>query len=254
MTTLPHAPDLTPHSFTSPPTTHPFTALLFDMDGTIIDSTPAIIKHWKRIGAAIGVDPATILETSHGRRSIDVLALLAPELATWDYVREAEARVPREWGGDAVEIPGARGLLGELERSGVPWAIVTSGTGPLVQGWLEVMALAKPRVLVTAEMVREGKPAPACYRLGMERLGVSGGIDGDGEGEGALVLEDAPAGVRAGKAAGFRVLAVATTHEVGRLREAGADWIVRDLRSVRVVGWEGGKGVVRVEIRDALVE
>lgn len=244
-----HTPDLTNLSFTSPPSTHSFTALLFDMDGTIIDSTPAIIKHWTAIGEAINVDPATILATSHGRRSIDVLALLKPELATWEYVCEAEGRVPREWGGDAVEIAGARGLLKELGERGVPWAIVTSGTLPLVSGWLGVMGLARPGVLVTAEQVRVGKPDPACYRLGAERL-----LGGEVEGKGVLVLEDAPAGVRAGKAAGFMVVALATTHEVARLREAGADWIVRDLESVRVVEWDGGKGVARVEIRDALVD
>lgn len=124
---------------------------------------------------------------------------------------------------------------------------MTSGTRPLVTGWLDVMKLAHPRFLVSAEEVKEGKPDPACYLLGAERLGLKGG-----EGE-VLVLEDAPAGVRAGKAAGFKVVGLATTHEVGKLREAGADWIVRDLRSVTVEGWDGKGKVVRVRIADALV-
>lgn len=112
-------------------------------------------------------------------------------------------------------------------------------------GWLNVMALSHPAVLVSAEDVAKGKPDPACYRLGAERLGV--------EGREVLVLEDAPAGVRAGKAAGFRVCAVGTTHAIGVLREAGADWVVRDLRSVRVQKWEGEEGRVEVRIADALV-
>nr|POE71437.1 glycerol-1-phosphate phosphohydrolase 2 [Quercus suber] len=234
-------------SFAAAPATHDFAALLFDMDGTIIDSTPAIIKYWTALGAEIGVPGPTILETSHGRRSIDVLALLAPEKATWEFVCGAEARIPRDYGDDAVEVPGARALLESLQREGARWAIVTSGTQPLVQGWLLQMGLAQPEVLVSAEQVQKGKPDPACYRLGAERLGVAAQ-------EQVLVLEDAPAGVRAGKAAGFKVVAVATTHDVQVLKEAGADWIVRDLGSVGFVGIEEEGRKVRVEIRDALVD
>lgn len=87
-----------------------------------------------------------------------------------------------------------------------------------------------------------GKPDPACYVLGRERIGLKP-REGDGEGDGArvLVFEDAPAGVRAGKGAGCAVVGVATTHGMKVLREAGADWVVEDLRGVRVVGkGEGG--------------
>ena len=85
---------------------------------------------------------------------------------------------------------------------------------------------------VAAEDVAAGKPDPACYRLGRERIGLAG------EGARVLVVEDAPAGVRAGKGAGCNVLGLATTHGVDALREAGADWVVEDLRCVKV----GGKG------------
>ncbi|KAK5008153.1 hypothetical protein LTR28_004351 [Elasticomyces elasticus] len=234
-------------NFSAPAETHTFSGLLFDMDGTIIDSTNAVIKHWSRIGKEIGVDPEVILATSHGRRSIDVLEILQPRLANWEYVCEAEAKIPTEFGHDAVELPGSRALLDHLEQSGAPWAIVTSGTRPLVTGWLDIMQLAHPKNMVTAEQVQRGKPDPACYRLGAERLGVKAG-KGD-----VLVFEDAPAGVKAGKAAGFRVVALATTHSIEQLREAGADWVVRDLRSVRMVGWDKKAGEVKVEIADALV-
>lgn len=93
-----------------------------------------------------------------------------------------------------------------------------------------------------------GKPDPACYRLGAERLGLQ-----DVDPQRMLVLEDAPAGVRAGKAAGYRVVALATTHDVSKLREAGADWIVRDMESVRFEGWNGKGRAVSVRISDALV-
>ncbi len=102
--------------------------------------------------------------------------------------------------------------------------------------------------MVTAEMVTNGKPDPECYRLGVRKLGLGNELAGR-----VLVLEDAPAGIRAGKAAGCKVLAVATTHAVEELREAGADWIVEDLRSVGVGGVEGGGRGVVVEIRDAFV-
>ena len=110
------------------------------------------------------------------------------------------------------------------------------------------MALAHPRFLVSAEDVANGKPDPACYRLGAERLGL-----GSVEGERVLVLEDAPAGVRAGKAAGYMVVALATTHGVEVLREAGADWIVRDMRSVVLEGLDGKGRSASVRISDALV-
>jgi glycerol 3-phosphatase-1 len=126
-----------------------------------------------------------------------------------------------------------------------------------VTGWLDVMKLAHPRFMVTAEEVAVGKPDPACYRLGAERLGFAVGGDGkdgkEAKGEEFLVLEDAPAGVRAGKNAGFRVVALATTHGVEELRAAGADWIVRDMRSVSVERWDGKGRVVGVRIADALV-
>lgn len=110
------------------------------------------------------------------------------------------------------------------------------------------MKLAHPRFLVTAEQVANGKPDPACYRLGASRLGLE-----DAEPQRMLVLEDAPAGVRAGKAAGYRVVALATTHDVEQLREAGADWIVRDMRSVQLERWDAKGRVVSVRIEDALV-
>lgn len=241
-----------PHSsantFSAPATQNEFSALLFDMDGTIIDSTDAIVKYWRQLGRDIGVNGDEILETSHGRRSVDVLAIHAPHLANWDYVCKAEGAVPLKYGKDAVEIPGSRALLEKLEAAGAPWAVVTSGTRPLITGWLDVMKLAHPKFLVTAEEVEKGKPDPAGYRLGAKRLGLS-----HVEPEQVVVFEDAPAGVRAGKNAGFKVIALATTHRIEQLQEAGADWIVRDMRSVAFTGFERKTGRVALEICDTLV-
>lgn len=233
-------------SYTAPPQSIKFDGLLFDMDGTIIDSTAAVVKHWHTIGKEIGVDPEVILQTSHGRRSIDMLKLLAPDKANWEYVRHMEGLLPKLHGGDAVEIPGARALLDDLIAAEAPWAIVTSGTVPLVTGWLDVLKLPHPEILVSAESVENGKPDPACYNLGREKLGLAG--DGGSE---ILVLEDSPAGIKSGKAAGCKVLGLVTSHTVEQVVAAGPDWVVRDLRSVKMIGREG-KGVT-LQISDAFV-
>ncbi|OCL07040.1 HAD-like protein [Glonium stellatum] len=233
-------------SFSAKPEIHSFHGLLFDMDGTIIDSTNAIVKHWEKIGNELGVDPKVILATSHGRRSIDVLQIYEPKLANWEYVSQIEGSIPEQFGSDAVEIAGSRSLLEQLEETSVPWAIVTSGTKPLVTGWLDIMNLAHPENLVVAEDVRHGKPDPACYQLGRTKLNLPRDAS-------ILVLEDAPAGVRAGKAAGFKVVGLATTHSLEQLKDAGADWIVRDMRSVKLKEWDASTREAKIEISDALV-
>jgi glycerol 3-phosphatase-1 len=162
-------------------------------------------------------------------------------------IREKEAQIPREFGADAVEIPGSRVFLEELEKQSIPWAIVTSGTQPLVIGWLDVMDLAHPKNLVTAEDVNNGKPDPACYLLGRKKLALPK------EQPSIVVFEDAPAGIRSGKAAGFTVIALHTTHTLEQLREAGADFIVQDMRSVSLKSWNKATGEAQLEIVDALV-
>ncbi|CAI6240045.1 unnamed protein product [Periconia digitata] len=215
--------------------------------GTIIDSTDAVVKNWQRIGREIGVDPDVILATSHGRRSIDVLEIYQPELANWEYIRRVEGQIPLEFGQDAVEIPGARSLLDELEAHSVPWCIVTSGTRPLVTGWLDIMKLAHPKNIVTAEDVENGKPDPAGYEQGKKKLQLQH------QSPSFVVFEDAPAGIRAGKAAGCIVVALNTSHSLDQLREAGPDVIVRDMRSVEFKTWEKAKGEVQLLISNALI-
>lgn len=208
----------------------------------------------------IGVDPEIILATSHGRRSIDTFKIFDPSKANWDCkhsredsviqtkqvsdINHQEGLIPKEFGKDAVEIPGARILLSSLEAANAPWAVVTSATRVLLDGWIDVLKLAHPRCLVVAEDVQNGKPDPACYLLGRQKLGLA-------ESAHMIVLEDAPSGVRAGKAAGFKVVGLSTTHTVGQLQEAGADWIVQDLRSVTLQRFENG--MVEIQITNALV-
>ncbi|KAI9829722.1 MAG: hypothetical protein M1826_005465 [Phylliscum demangeonii] len=220
--------------------------ILFDLDGTLIDSTDAIVKHWHKIAKELHVDPNVILATSHGRRSIDTLGMYDPTKANWEYVSRVEGTIPTEFGADAKEVAGARALLDALERAGAPWAIATSGSRALVQGWMKVLRLPRPRSLVTAEDVEQGKPHPACYQLARARLGLAADAP-------TLVVEDAPAGIRAAKAAGCTVVALTTTHSAQAVREAGADHVVRDLRDVVFRGRRGPEsGEVLVEIRNVL--
>ncbi|KAL8830903.1 MAG: hypothetical protein Q9191_001177 [Dirinaria sp. TL-2023a] len=211
---------------------HSFNGFLFDLDGTIIDTTEAITKHWTKIGAELGVDPKVILNSSRGRRSIDTIKLYDASKANWDYIRHIETQIPPTYGSSASETPGSRSLLQSLQEAHAPWALVTSCTRALLHAWLDLLTLPTPAISVAAEDVPVGKPDPACYILGCERIGCAG--------QGVLVVEDSPSGVAAGKAAGCKVLGLATTHGVEKLRDEGADWIVRDLSSVRLV--EGGEG------------
>ena len=162
-------------------------------------------------------------------------------------IQDMEGKLPKLYKDDAVEIPGARALLDSMIAQAIPWAIVTSGTEPLVHGWLGAMSLAEPQHLVTAESVQNGKPDPASYLLGREKLGLQAA------GREVLVLEDSPAGISAGKAAGCRVVGLVTSHSLEQVAAADPDWVVRDLASLRVVGREED-GKVTIEFTDVLRE
>ena len=112
----------------------------------------------------------------------------------------------------------------------------------MIDGWLGVMKLARPKILVVAQDVEIGKPDPRCYLLGRKKLGLEDSTN-------IVVLEDAPSGIKAGKAAGFKVIALKTTHSLEKLQAAGADWIVEDLRSVSVKAVVDGR--VQIEISNA---
>lgn len=121
-----------------------------------------------------------------------------------------------------------------------------STTGSLTcSGWLKVMSLTHPPVLVSAESVTNGKPDPEGYKLAREKLGISPDAK-------VLVVEDAPAGIRAGLGAGCEVLALVTSHSEEEVEFAGPDWVVKDLLSLKVLGWSEEEKVVKVEISNAL--
>ncbi|KAI0398375.1 HAD-like domain-containing protein [Xylariaceae sp. FL0594] len=155
-----------------------------------------------------------------------------------------EAMMPQKYGSEATEIPGARALLDQLIAASAPWTIVTSGSQPLVQGWLKVLQLPQPEHLVTAESVENGKPDPTCYKLGWSKLG----LPADAE---VLVVEDSPAGIKAGKAAGCKVLGLVTSHTREQVLAAQPDWVVQDLSSVKLLAYSDD-GQVTLEISNLL--
>jgi len=199
-------------------------ALLFDLDGVLIDSTPAVIRVWTQWAVAHGFDPDEVVRVAHGRPSISTIREYLPH---GDHEAEnhiVESGEIADLNG-VVPLPGARELLEALPSD--RWTIVTSCTRQLGTTRLRAAGLPIPTHLVTCDDVENGKPNPEPYVKGASLLGVAP--------EDCIVVEDAPAGVRAGKAAGTRVIACRTTSPESELRDAGADWIVDDCKSISVL-------------------
>jgi mannitol-1-/sugar-/sorbitol-6-phosphatase len=183
-----------------------FAAVISDLDGVLVDSAAATTRAWMAWAARHGLDGAAIQAANHGRPSRDVLAELVPE-----EIVDAEAALLLE-----AELADARGVVAFPGAAGVlalpVVAIATSCTHPLAVVRLRAAGLPLPGVLVTADQVPRGKPAPDPYLLAAERLGVDPAD--------CLVLEDAPSGIAAGRAAGMTVWAVTTTHAASELAQA----------------------------------
>lgn len=193
-------------------------AILFDIDGTLVDSTPAVERTWRVWAEAHGVDPEAVLEVSHGRRSQDTIAMFLPSERVDAAVEELEELELAAVDG-TLALPATGELLKTLPAD--RWAAVTSGGRRLMCERLAVAGLPVPDVLVAAEDVSVGKPDPQGYRMAAAALGHPP--------RRCLVVEDAPAGVRAGLAADATVLAVATSHERSALEGLGAAAVVDDL-------------------------
>ena len=184
-------------------------AVLSDMDGVLVDSWTAIKRTWTRFAHRHGLDPEVVLAASHGVPTIDVIRTVAPHL---DASAEAAA-VEREQI-EEVEglrpLPGARELVASLPAG--RFAVVTSASRKLAESRLRAAGLPVPDVLVSSDDVEHGKPSPAGYLRAACLLGVDPAH--------SVVLEDAPAGVEAGVAAGMTVIGVLTTNPASALREA----------------------------------
>jgi len=198
-------------------TSLPCRAVLFDMDGVLVDSTAAVARVWSVWARKHGLDPDTVVKIAHGRPSISTIRELLPDADHEAEDREVE-RLEIEDVEGIVALPGAAELLRALPPD--RYAIVTSATRPLAEVRLRAPRLPVPHNLVTARDVPRGKPNPDPYLMGARILGVPAAE--------CVVIEDAPSGIRAGKAAGARVVALRSTASDPELQDAGADWIVEN--------------------------
>jgi sugar-phosphatase len=196
-------------------------ALLFDMDGVLVDSTPAVARVWTTWAKTHGLEPDDVVRRAHGRPSIATIRELLPN---GDHHAEDQAveKAEIEDLEDIVALPGTAQLLSQLPAD--RFAVVTSATRPLAVARIQAAGFAVPKNLVTASDIQHGKPHPEPYLRGAAILGVAPAD--------CMVIEDAPAGIQSGKSAGARVLALRTTAEDDELRGAGADWIVKDCRAL----------------------
>ena len=199
---------------------------LFDLDGTLVDSLPAVERAWCNWADRFGLDHAEVLGFIHGKQAITSLrhfmvgkseAEIAAEFTRLEQIEATETA-------GITALPGAVDLLNHLNKAGIPWAIVTSGSIPVAHARHRAAGLPQPAVFVTAEQVKRGKPQPDAYLLGAELLGIAA--------RDCLVVEDAQAGVQSGLAAGCHVAAVNVPPETPELREV--DFVLSTLATLCV--------------------
>jgi sugar-phosphatase len=190
--------------------------VLFDLDGTLVDSRVVVERHWGRFAARHGLDLSAVLAVMHGVRSSDVIRTVAPDLDARAEAALLDAEEEVDTDG-LVVVRGARELLAGLRPGG--WGIVTSGHRSLAQRRLEAVGLPLPAAMVCGDEVACGKPDPEGFLTGAKLLGAAPAA--------CVAVEDAPAGVQAARAAGMRVIGITTTHEAAELQ--GVDGVIGDL-------------------------
>jgi sugar-phosphatase len=195
-------------------------AILFDMDGVLIDSAPAVERVWRVWALAHGFDPASVVAQAHGRRSIETIRTVAPAMDAEKENIIVEQMEIQDKGG-VTALPGAAELLGRLpdER----FAIVTSATHPLAVARLGYAGLPVPRYMITADDVVKGKPSPEPYLKGAALLGFTP--------PDCLVFEDTPAGIASARASAMQAIALRTTYPPDELH--AADAIIASLADVK---------------------
>jgi sugar-phosphatase len=198
--------------------------VLFDLDGVLVDSTPAVARVWTIWANRYGFIPDEVVRQAHGRPSLTTIRELLPDADHEAENREVERGEIEDTVG-VIPLPGALELLQALPQE--RWAIATSCTRRLAEVRIRAAGLPVPKHLITSTDVQHGKPDPEPYIKAAKILGLAPAD--------CVVVEDAPAGIRAGKAAGARVLALRTTAPDAELTQSGADWIVNDLAALRLI-------------------
>jgi sugar-phosphatase len=181
-------------------------AVVFDLDGVLVDSAGYVEQQWRRWASARGLRPEPFLRVCHGRRALETIRIAAPHL---DAEAEVKAFLPlEEASAEPIgPLPGALRLLSTLPQG--TWAVATSGNRAVATSRLRQAGLPVPAVLVCAEDVTKGKPSPDAFLLAARGLGFPP--------DRCLVVEDAPAGVLAARAAEMGIIAVTTTHPADQL-------------------------------------
>jgi sugar-phosphatase len=192
--------------------------VLFDVDGVLLNSIPAYRQAWRAWADEYGIGMDALWATAHGRRPIDIIHLNAPQVSEQAALQRIEELIGTEY----ERVPAMAGACDLLQRIPAAWAVVTSGSQALVRQAFRRLDLPVPGIGVYGADVAVGKPDPACYHLAAQRL--------DLDPLACVVVEDAPNGVAAGKAAGMTVIAVTTTHVAGQLHQA--DLVVSSLYEV----------------------
>jgi sugar-phosphatase len=200
--------------------------VLFDMDGILISSLGSVERSWTKWAGMRGLDPAETVRFAHGRRAIETLALLRPDLDS-----EAELKIVEDLEIEDNEgltvLPGVLELLSALPES--RWTIVTSATERLARARLAEGGIPAPERLVTADQVTRGKPHPEPFAAGATLLGVPA--------EDCVVFEDSSSGAQAGRAAGCTVVATTFSHPIESLE--AAHYLVKDLTGVKAAHRDG---------------
>ena len=199
-------------------------ALLFDMDGVLIDSTPAVERVWSLWAREHGLDPTQVIAHVHGRPSMSTIRHFLPDSNAEMENCDVERREIEDTGG-IVLLPGAAELLTSLPKD--RWTIATSCTRALAEVRLRAAGLPIPERMVTSTDVSHGKPHPEPFVKAAAKLGFPTSE--------CIVLEDVAAGVCAGKSAGARVIALRTTILDAELCHAGADFILDNCADISLV-------------------
>lgn len=208
-------------------------AILFDLDGVLLDSTRVVAAQYTRWAVENGLDPDEVMKAAHGVRTVEVVQRVAPHLDPLAETKKIEEREAVAEG--IVPIPGAVALLNSIPRG--RWCVVTSGTRSLATTRMRKFGIPIPDILVTADDVKNGKPDPEPYSKGAELLKANPAD--------CVVFEDAPAGIRSARGAGMKVISLPSTYPVSELHEA--DVIVSGLTGVKVsLDGGGGQGILVV--------
>ena len=211
---------------------------LFDLDGTLVDSLPVVERAWSNWAKSRDLDPAVVLDFIHGKQAITSLRHFMPgesEEAIQQQFSLLE-KVEAEDTDGISALPGAVQLLERLEALSMPWAIVTSGSVPVARARHAAGELATPEIFITAELVAKGKPNPDPYLLGAQRLGLKP--------EECVVVEDAPAGILSGLAAGCKVIAVNAPDDTPKLDQV--DLVLKSLAVLQVEPVQGDEFLISV--------